>query len=118
VKKPFRSYDSKREVSGWRDHYEQRVRAEGKERAGCGGEKGEGERRLLTQYAGKCSVCGGVVVQGDWVYWDQVKRKVRHAPSGYKKPEPIEGAQGGEYRRWPGLWDNREALPAGVRKVE
>jgi len=75
----------------WRDFYESRVRREGSERLGCGPEKLDGERRLVNRYMTRCSVCKGPVYPGDWVFWHLPTRKVRHAPSGWKKVDKENG---------------------------
>jgi len=60
-------------------------RASGERSAGCGGDIEDGETRVMTSYYGKCRVCGGRVLPGDWVYWEPDLKKIRHAPSGYKE---------------------------------
>lgn len=72
----------------WRDFYEGRVRREGKERPGCGGEKHESDRRLLSRFNGVCKVCRGAIYPGDWIFWNHLTGKARHAPSGWKKNDP------------------------------
>lgn len=70
---------------GWREFYEQRLRAYGKVRPGCGGEKIQPERRMLSKRSGTCRVCRGPIYPGDWIYWNPYQGKARHAPSGHAK---------------------------------
>src|SRR6267142_4364166 len=70
----------------WRDYYEMRLRATGKRRPPCGPEVGVGcERKMMSRFKGKCRVCRGPVYPGDWIYWNHLTGKARHADSGYKK---------------------------------
>lgn len=83
----FTAADSRWEKSmgEWREFYERKVRSEGRVRKGCGAEAIEpGERRIITRYSGQCFVCEGRYHPGDWVWWNQDKKRSRHAPSGWK----------------------------------
>lgn len=75
------------EGPSWRDFYVARVRSEGKVQAGCGDAKTDEERRYQAMYKGTCFVCGGKWKEGDWIFWDKEKKRGRHAPSGWKKPD-------------------------------
>lgn len=78
---------------GWRAYYLNRVRDEGKAMPGCGLPKPSGdERRIATKYNCRCDVCGGQLQVGDPVFWDMKRKKVRHAPTGWRKDDKGDGS--------------------------
>ena len=76
--------------SRWRQFYVGKVRESGVAVLGCGAEKESHEIRMMSRFDSHCSVCGGDILAGDWIFYNPKgvhSKRSRHAPSGYKTPD-------------------------------